>query len=68
MKDAKKAAEKLNAAKRELLDAAAPFAENIASYGGGLRGVEARPLQSKLGPMVSVDFTVDVRDGVNLNV
>jgi hydroxymethylglutaryl-CoA reductase len=67
MKDAKKAAEKLNAAKRELLDAAAPFAENIASYAGGLRGMEARPLQSKLGSMVSVDFTVDVRDSMGAN-
>ncbi len=67
IKDAKKTAEKLNGSKEELLKAAEPFAANIASYGGGLRDVSARALESKLGPMVSVDFVVDVRDSMGAN-
>jgi hydroxymethylglutaryl-CoA reductase len=67
VKDAAKASEKLNAAKGEILEAAGPFAANIASYGGGLRGFSARAIETKRGPMVIAEFHVDVRDSMGAN-
>ena len=67
MKDAKVAAEKLNAARAEVLKAAEPFAANITSYGGGLKGFAARPLETKRGSMVVAEFHVDVRDSMGAN-
>ncbi|MCX8174996.1 MAG: hydroxymethylglutaryl-CoA reductase, degradative [Candidatus Micrarchaeota archaeon] len=65
--DAKKAAEELNCAKTEILSAAAPFAENIASYGGGLRGFCARAIETPRGGMVIAEFHIDVRDSMGAN-
>lgn len=67
LKDAKAAAAKLNAAKEEILAAAAPFAANIASYGGGLRGFSARALETARGGMAIADFHIDVRDSMGAN-
>ena len=67
LKDAAAAAGKLNAARAEALKAAGPFAANIASYGGGLRGFVARAIETKRGPMVIAEFHVDVRDSMGAN-
>jgi hydroxymethylglutaryl-CoA reductase len=67
VKDAKKSAAALNAKKEEILAAASPFAANIASYGGGLRGFAARALETKRGPMALAEFHVDVRDSMGAN-
>lgn len=67
MKDAKNAAEKLNAARAEILKHAEPFAANIASYGGGLRGFSARAIETKRGGMVIAEFHIDVRDSMGAN-
>jgi len=67
VKDAKVAAKKLNDAKAQILEAASPFAANIASYGGGLRGFAARALETKRGPMALAEFHVDVRDSMGAN-
>jgi hydroxymethylglutaryl-CoA reductase len=65
--DAKKATGALNAKKDEILAAAAPFAEGMARYGGGLRGFEARTLPTVRGSMVIAEFSVDVRDSMGAN-
>ena len=67
VKDAKKAAAKLNAEKASILAAAEPFAANITSYGGGLRGFSARALETKQGPMAVAEFRIDVRDSMGAN-
>ncbi len=67
VKDAAASAEKLNAAGAEALAAAAPFAANIAAYGGGLRGFAARAVQTKRGGMVVAQFHIDVRDSMGAN-
>ena len=67
MKDAKGAAEKLNRARAEILKMTEPFAANIASYGGGLRGFAARAIETKRGGMVVAEFHVDVRDSMGAN-
>jgi len=67
VKDAKKAAEKLNADKEAILKSAEPFAANIAAYGGGLRGFSARAIETKRGEMVIAEFHVDVRDSMGAN-
>lgn len=66
-KDAKEAAKKLLANKEEALAAAEPFAENIAKYGGGLRGFCARHIATKRGDHVIAEFEVDVRDSMGAN-
>ncbi len=68
IKDAKEAAKKLNEAKPAILKAAEPFAANIASYGGGLRGFVARAIETKRGGMAIAEFHVDVRDAMGANV
>ena len=67
LSDAKAAADKLNAAKEEILKFAEPFAANIASYGGGLRGFAARVIGTARGQMVIAEFHVDVRDSMGAN-
>lgn len=67
LKDASKAAEKLNASKEDILKIAEPFAANIAAYGGGLRGFSARAIQTKRGQMVVAEFQIDVRDSMGAN-
>lgn len=67
VKDAKKAAEALNTKKEEILAAASPFAANIASYGGGLRGFAARAIETERGGMALAEFHVDVRDSMGAN-
>lgn len=67
VKDAKGAAAKLNAAKPEILAAAEPFAANITSYGGGIRGFSAHAIETARGPMAIADFHVDVRDSMGAN-
>ena len=67
VKDAAAAAEKLNAARAELLKAAEPFAANITAYGGGLRGFSARAIETKRGQMAIAEFHIDVRDSMGAN-
>lgn len=65
--DGKAAAEKLNSKKAEILAAAAPFAENISKYGGGIKGFAARHTGSKRGDIAIAEFQVDVRDSMGAN-
>lgn len=65
--DAEKSAKELNSKKSEVLKSAEPFAENIAKYGGGLRGFSARKLPTVRGEMVIAEFEVDVRDSMGAN-
>lgn len=67
MKDAGAAVKKLNAKKAEILEAASPFAANMAAYGGGLRGFSARVLETARGRMAIAEFHVDVRDSMGAN-
>jgi len=66
-KDAEAAAKRLDERKEEALAAAAPFAENIAKYGGGLRGFAARVIGTPRGKMVVAEFHIDVRDSMGAN-
>ena len=66
-KDAAAAAKRLLDSKAEILKFAEPFAENIAKYGGGLRGFSARVLPTARGEMVIAEFHVDVRDSMGAN-
>ncbi len=67
LKDAAAAAGRLNAARAEVLKAAEPFAANIASYGGGLKGFAARAIETRRGPMAIAEFHIDVRDSMGAN-
>jgi len=67
MKDAEEAAGKLNREKEAILKSAEPFAANIASYGGGLRGFSARAIKTKRGGMAIAEFHIDVRDSMGAN-
>jgi hydroxymethylglutaryl-CoA reductase len=39
----------------------------LVKYGGGLRNIEARPLQTKRGPMLVIHLLVDCRDAMGAN-
>jgi hydroxymethylglutaryl-CoA reductase len=65
--DATASATRLNEKKQEILKLAEPFADNIAKYGGGLRGFSARVLPTVRGGMVIAEFELDVRDSMGAN-
>ncbi len=67
LEDANQAAKELNLKKEQILKQAEPFAANIASYGGGLRGFEARAIHTKRGKMVVAHLHVDVKDSMGAN-
>jgi len=67
VKDASAVAAKLNAAASEILASAEPFAANITSYGGGLRGFSAKAIETARGSMAIAEFHVDVRDSMGAN-
>ena len=67
MKDADFVAKKLNSEKEAIIKTAMPFAENIAKYGGGIRGFSARVIETPRGKMVIAEFHVDVRDSMGAN-
>jgi len=67
VKSAEAVAKKLNTEKEAIIKAAIPFAENIAKYGGGVRGFSARAIDTPRGKMVIAEFHVDVRDSMGAN-
>ncbi len=67
MKSAEAVAKKLNSEKEAIIRAAAPFAENISKYGGGIRGFSARVIETPRGKMAIAEFHVDVRDSMGAN-
>lgn len=58
----------LNERKKEIIEEARKHAEMIERYGGGVRDIEIRSLETKRGSMAVVYFYVDVRDAMGANI
>ncbi len=50
--------------KNRIIDAANKVDPVLISFGGGVKDVEARPIQTIVGPMVVVHLIIDVRDAM----
>ncbi len=67
LKDAKKAAAKVLAARKELEKAAREFTKSMEERGGGFRTLNAKPIKTQRGEMLIAYFEIDVRDSMGAN-
>ncbi len=67
LKNAKKAAEKIAAAKNEIGKIARRLTTSMEKRGGGFRTLYAKPFKTPRGEMLVVYFEVDVRDSMGAN-
>jgi hydroxymethylglutaryl-CoA reductase len=68
LNDLAAAREKILAHKHELMAQANQLHPNIVARGGGARDIEARILQTAIGPMLIVHLLYDVRNAMGANV
>ena len=61
------AEKKVQAAKEEIIENARGFAKGIEKFGGGVRGMDTRVLETPRGAMLLVEFDIDVRDAMGAN-
>lgn len=65
--DAGSGAEKVLSAKTEIIDMCNEVDPILVRFGGGCRGIEARPIETSSGPMLIVHLLVDCRDAMGAN-
>jgi len=62
-----KAESEIEKRKSELIGAAREHAQMIEKYGGGMRDIRAKTIDTKRGKMLVVEFDIDVRDSMGAN-
>lgn len=67
LKDAKKGAEKIAKAKKEIGKIARELTKKMEERGGGFKTLYAKPLKTARGEMLIIYFEVDVRDAMGAN-
>ncbi len=67
IKDTKKAKEKIMLKKEEIFDIANKCDSVLVQFGGGVRDIEVRELETSRGKMIVVHLIVDVRDAMGAN-
>jgi len=65
--DMKKAIKTLEENKAKLIDAANELDPVLVKFGGGAKGMELRPIETAIGPMLIVHLLVDRRDAMGAN-
>ena len=65
--DAESSAKKVLSAKKEIIEMCNEVDPILVRFGGGCRGIEARPIETSSGPMLIVHLLVDCRDAMGAN-
>lgn len=68
LSNSEKALDSVMERKDDIIKVARSYASGIEKYGGGIRGMNARLLDSIRGKMLLVEFDVDVRDAMGANM
>ena len=67
LKNSKKTLEKFEQHKNEIINIAREYAKQIEKYGGGIKDIYAKIINTKRGEMCIVYFEIDVRDAMGAN-
>lgn len=68
VEDQKEALRNFEKHKDEILSLAAEHSKHLEKYGGGVRGMRIRPLKTKRGEMLIIEFDVNVCDAMGANM
>ena len=67
VKDPDQALKKIEENKKEIIPIAKEFAKTMEKYGGGVKDLEARILETERGKMLIIEISIDVRDAMGAN-